>query len=72
MAPNYPSHFLLGIYGYHGNRKQTFLKVTLAVPRLLAAAKRLLEQGFAFSSHPAQEYQSFESNTEFEIRLINY
>lgn len=57
-----------GIYGYHGNRKHPFLKITLAIPRLLAAAKRLLEQGFAFSSHPLQEYQSYESNTEFEIR----
>lgn len=61
---------IVGIYGFHGNKKQPFLKIIMAVPRLLAAAKRLLEGGFSFGSYPPQEYQVYESNTEFEIRYV--
>lgn len=57
-----------GIYGYHGNRKEPFLKITLALPKFMAAAKRLLERDFSFLTYPAQEYQAYESNVEFEIR----
>lgn len=55
------------IYGYRSAGKKPFLKITMAIPRLLAPAKRLLEQ-FAFADYPSQEYQVYESNTEFEIR----
>jgi len=58
------------IYGYHGNKKIPFLKVTMALPRLIAPAKRLLEQGFQFSSYPTQAYQTYETNIDFEIRFM--
>ena len=60
-----------GIYGYHGNKKEPFLRITLAIPRLVAAAKRLLDNSFAFGSYPPMDYQAYESNTEFEIRCEN-
>ncbi|KAJ4932472.1 hypothetical protein JOQ06_010893 [Pogonophryne albipinna] len=36
------------MYGYHGKRILDFLRITMAMPRLIAPAKRLLEQGFKF------------------------
>ena len=57
-----------GIYGFRGNRKMPFLKITMALPRLIAPAKRLLEQGFQFEGYPLHGYQSYESNIDFEIR----
>lgn len=57
------------IYGFHGNKKVPFLKITLALPRLIAAAKRLLGEGKVFVSDigtPA--YEAYESNIDFEIR----
>lgn len=62
--------FLAGMYGYHGKRIQDFLRITMAMPRLIAPAKRLLEQGFKFGSFPVQNYQSFEANIDFEIRCV--
>ena len=58
----------LGIYGYHGNRKIPFLKITVAIPRLIASTKRLLEQGFACPGYSQYGYQTYESNIDFEIR----
>ena len=65
-----------GIYGYHGNRKLPFLKITMALPRLIAAAKRLLESGFVCPGYSQYGFQAYESNIDFEIRywklLKNY
>ncbi|KAI4821669.1 hypothetical protein KUCAC02_007263 [Chaenocephalus aceratus] len=36
------------MYGYHGKRILDFLRITMTMPRLIAPAKRLLEQGFKF------------------------
>ena len=47
-----------------------FLKITMALPRLIAPAKRLLEQGFQFEGYPLHGYQSYESNIDFEIRWV--
>ncbi|KAK2170976.1 hypothetical protein NP493_1118g00000 [Ridgeia piscesae] len=58
------------IYGFRGNRKMPFLKITMALPRLIAPARRLLEQGFQFEGYPLHGYQSYESNIDFEIRFM--
>ncbi|XP_071544881.1 DNA polymerase delta catalytic subunit isoform X2 [Panulirus ornatus] len=59
------------IYGFHGNRKVPFLKITLARPRLIAAAKRLLGEGKVFlSSIGTPVYEAYESNIDFEIRFM--
>uniref|UniRef100_A0A8C9XIQ4 DNA polymerase n=1 Tax=Sander lucioperca TaxID=283035 RepID=A0A8C9XIQ4_SANLU len=58
------------MYGYHGKRSLDFLRITMAMPRLIAPAKRLLEQGFKFGPFPIQVYQSFEANIDFEIRCV--
>ncbi|XP_053307768.1 DNA polymerase delta catalytic subunit [Spea bombifrons] len=58
------------MYGYHGKRIIPFLKVTMALPRLIAPAKRLLEQGLRFGSFPHHCYQAYEANIDFEIRFM--
>uniref|UniRef100_A0A3Q4MFD4 DNA polymerase n=1 Tax=Neolamprologus brichardi TaxID=32507 RepID=A0A3Q4MFD4_NEOBR len=58
------------MYGYHGKRIIDFLRITMAMPRLIAPAKRLLEQGFKFAHFPASNYQSYEANIDFEIRFM--
>uniref|UniRef100_A0A3B4UZ54 DNA polymerase delta catalytic subunit n=1 Tax=Seriola dumerili TaxID=41447 RepID=A0A3B4UZ54_SERDU len=58
------------MYGYHGKRIMDFLRITMAMPRLIAPAKRLLEQGFKFGPFPIQSYQSYEANIDFEIRFM--
>uniref|UniRef100_A0A1A8FPQ3 DNA polymerase n=3 Tax=Nothobranchius korthausae TaxID=1143690 RepID=A0A1A8FPQ3_9TELE len=58
------------MYGYHGQRSLDFLRITMAMPRLIAPAKRLLEQGFKFGHFPIQNYQAYEANIDFEIRFM--
>ncbi|AWP18748.1 DNA polymerase [Scophthalmus maximus] len=58
------------MYGYHGKCSLDFLRITMAMPRLIAPAKRLLEQGFKFGPFPIQSYQSYEANIDFEIRFM--
>ncbi|XP_066564799.1 DNA polymerase delta catalytic subunit [Amia ocellicauda] len=58
------------MYGYHGNRPCDFLRITMATPRLIAPAKRLLEQGFRFGSFALQSYSPYEANIDFEIRFM--
>uniref|UniRef100_A0A3Q3WUH5 DNA polymerase n=1 Tax=Mola mola TaxID=94237 RepID=A0A3Q3WUH5_MOLML len=58
------------MYGYHGKRSLDFLRITMAMPRLVAPAKRLLEQGLKFGPFPLQCYQSYEANIDFEIRFM--
>ncbi|XP_066276800.1 DNA polymerase delta catalytic subunit-like [Branchiostoma lanceolatum] len=58
------------MYGFHGNQKLSFLRITVALPRLIAPSKRLLEQGFSCPGYGLHGYQSFESNVDFEIRFM--
>ncbi|XP_022082871.1 DNA polymerase delta catalytic subunit-like [Acanthaster planci] len=60
------------IYGYHGpDGKRKFLKITVAYPKLIAPAKRLLESGFTVPNlYPVRGYQTYESNIDFEIRFM--
>lgn len=57
------------MYGYGGKDKLPFLKITVAVPKLIAPCKRLLEQDsvYTFFTH---HYKAFESNIDFDIRYV--
>ncbi|XP_076179052.1 DNA polymerase delta 1, catalytic subunit isoform X1 [Ptiloglossa arizonensis] len=57
------------MYGYAGSEKSLFLKITVAVPRLIAPCKRLLESENIFSDLKHQ-YSAFESNIDFDIRFM--
>ena len=57
------------IYHFHGNKKAKFLKITVTLPRLIAAAKRLLGEGKVFVQDIGTPvYEAYESNIDFEIR----
>ena len=57
------------MYGFYFNKMFPFLKITLASPKLVAPARRVIN----FVNLPpfgAVEYQSFESNIDFEVRFM--
>jgi len=58
----------LNLVGYNGETKMRFIKITLALPRLIAAAKRLLEREAIYPSAGSHAFQAFESNIDFDIR----
>ncbi|XP_033225381.1 DNA polymerase delta catalytic subunit isoform X2 [Belonocnema kinseyi] len=57
------------VYGYSGEEKAPFLKITVALPKLIAACKRLLENEVVYSAFN-HTYQAFESNIDFDIRFM--
>ncbi|XP_011873098.1 PREDICTED: DNA polymerase delta catalytic subunit isoform X1 [Vollenhovia emeryi] len=57
------------VYGYGGNDKLPFLKITVAVPKLIAPCKRLLEQDTVYTAFN-YHYRAFESNIDFDIRFM--
>lgn len=57
------------IYGYHFNKYFPFLRVTMASPKLIAPARRLLSS-VKVEPFGAVDYQSYESNIEYEIRFM--
>ncbi|XP_049801348.1 DNA polymerase delta catalytic subunit isoform X1 [Schistocerca nitens] len=58
------------LFGYHGQDLQTFIKITVALPRLIAPAKRLLEKEVIFPALGPHQYQAYESNIDFDIRFM--
>ena len=58
------------MYGFHFNQQYPFLKVTVVLPKLVAPAKRLLENGITLQSFGFRAFQVYESNIEYEIRLM--
>ena len=57
------------MYGYQGAGPVPFRRITVAQPRLIAAAKRMLERGEVVVEHLAGwQYRAYESNVDFEIR----
>lgn len=58
------------MYGFHSNKLFKFLQVTLALPKFLAPAKRLLENGITLPHSGTKWFQVFETNIEYEIRFM--
>ncbi|XP_078043846.1 DNA polymerase delta 1, catalytic subunit isoform X1 [Augochlora pura] len=61
--------FKKNMYGYSGNDSTLFLKITVALPKLLGACKRLLEKEIIFPDFN-HKYSAFESNVDFDIRFM--
>ena len=57
------------MYGFQFNRMSTFLKITVATPKLVAPAKRMLST-HSLSPFGSFQFQVFESNVDFEIRFM--
>jgi len=63
--------FKTNVYGFQGNKKSPYIKITLAIPRLVAAAKRLMEKGdVSIPGLGSQTMKAFEANIDFEIRFM--
>jgi len=58
------------LFGYHGKATTSFLQVYMAMPGLVPAAKRILEDGFSCPGYPTQPYQCFEANMPFVLRYM--
>ncbi|XP_068785695.1 DNA polymerase delta catalytic subunit-like, partial [Struthio camelus] len=56
--------------GYRGPQQAPFVRVVLALPRLVAPARRLLEQGLRWGALGVQPAPPFEANIDFEIRFM--
>lgn len=56
------------MFGYRGDEKSKFLRVTVALPRLATACKRLMDKEVIYKPFPTHTYQFFESNIDFDIR----
>lgn len=57
------------MYGYHFNKLFPFLKITVAIPKLVAATRRVLNNT-DIPPFDCVNYQSFESNIDFEVRFM--
>ncbi|XP_028644817.1 DNA polymerase delta catalytic subunit isoform X2 [Grammomys surdaster] len=58
------------MFGYHGHGPSPFLRITLALPRLMAPARRLLEQGVRVPGLGTPSFAPYEANVDFEIRFM--
>ncbi|EDM07474.1 polymerase (DNA directed), delta 1, catalytic subunit, isoform CRA_a [Rattus norvegicus] len=58
------------MFGYHGHGPSPFLRITLALPRLMAPARRLLEQGIRVPGLGTPSFAPYEANVDFEIRFM--
>ncbi|KAG3256569.1 DNA polymerase delta catalytic subunit isoform X1 [Ictidomys tridecemlineatus] len=58
------------MFGYHGHGPSPFLRITLALPRLVAPARRLLEQGIRVAGLGTPSFAPYEANVDFEIRFM--
>ncbi|KFD71153.1 hypothetical protein M514_05004 [Trichuris suis] len=59
------------IYCFNFNKTSTFLKVTVALPKIVPVARRIVESGsWSCGGKSVPAMQSFESNIDFEIRFM--
>ncbi|CDW51937.1 DNA polymerase delta catalytic subunit [Trichuris trichiura] len=59
------------IYCFNFQKTSTFLKVTVALPKIVPAARRIVESGsWSCGGRPVPAMPTFESNIDFEIRFM--
>jgi DNA polymerase delta subunit 1 len=59
------------IWGYQGDKKQRFFKITMAVPPLVATARNLLEKGeISVPGRGPIRFSTYESNLPFVLRYM--
>lgn len=55
---------------YTGDEKSNFIRITVALPRIIAAVKRLLDREIIMPEMNFQDCRCFESNIDFDIRFM--
>ncbi|XP_051632646.1 DNA polymerase delta catalytic subunit, partial [Manacus candei] len=58
------------VLGFHGGLKAPFVRVGVALPRLVPPARRLLERGLRWGGLGVHPAPPFEANIDFEIRFL--
>src|SRR5690349_3491889 len=58
------------IHFYSGKDKVNFIKISVVLPRLLAAVKRLLDREIIMQDMNFQDCRCYESNIDFDIRFM--
>jgi DNA polymerase delta subunit 1 len=58
------------IWGYHFNSTSDFLKITVAIPALVATARRILEKGINIPNSGYKQFVTYESNLPFVLRYM--
>lgn len=58
------------LLGYHFDKMEPFIKITVAMPTLVPTARRIMENGFSFGGSGHQQYQCFEANMPFVLRYM--
>jgi len=58
------------LWGYRFGKVSDFIKVTVAVPPLVATSRRLLEQGLHMGVLGRREFQTYESNLPYVLRFM--
>nr|BAJ78751.1 DNA polymerase delta catalytic subunit [Euborellia plebeja] len=57
------------MYIYSGDQPETFLKITVALPTMIPACKRLMEKQDIYPGQ-SHHYRFFETNIDFDIRFM--
>jgi len=60
----------INLYGYHGEELEKYLKITMALPKLVPAAKRLLEKETVLPTFSGHNYRMFETNVDYDMRFM--
>ncbi|CAG9858096.1 unnamed protein product [Phyllotreta striolata] len=58
------------LVGYLGDEDKTFAKITVAVPKLVAAAKRIITTVTFYQPLASHTFFTYESNVDFETRFM--
>ena len=58
------------LLGYHHGRVQNVLRIYVAMPQMISAARGVLERGFACPGLPNKQYLCFEANVPYELRFM--
>lgn len=58
------------IWGYHFNEMGDFLQITVALPALVATARRMLEKGITVPGLGMKFFSTYESNLQFALRYM--
>jgi DNA polymerase delta subunit 1 len=56
------------LLGYHGDNTRDFIKVFMAMPSLVPAAKRAFDEGIVVQGYGSVGGQTYESNVVFILR----
>lgn len=58
------------IWGYHFGELQNFMKVSVAIPNMVATARRMLEKGIQVGHHGFKSFITYESNMAYVLRYM--